>query len=274
MPTVADTVSLLVRERQLACAFQPIVNLKTANIRGHEAFVRGDKAQPLKTANALMLAAKEERFQGDFELACIEYAIEGWGRQHRQGQLFINITAKSLVHLEAALNPGRICQLVDENCVPAPRMAFEITEHSNFDKLPELVVAANKLRALGASIAMDDVKGSDGSLKTWLQIVPDIVKLDERLTTGVHCDPVKSRVIQSLVQLAAKLGSTVVAKSIETAEDLRTLRDLGVDFAQGYFLGSPDGVPNDVLNYRARTVITENWAPKAKEVWFNTPYSV
>ena len=273
-PAAADSVAELVRSRRLNAAFQPIINLKTAKIRGHEAFVRGSSKHTLSQGQALLLAAKQERFQGDFELACVEYAIEGWGRQHRQGQLFINITARSLVQLESELGLGRLSKLLEEQCVPAPRIVFEITEHSNFDRVPELVVAANKLRSLGASIAMDDVKGSEGSLHVWLQLVPDIVKLDDRLTAGVHLDPVKRRVIQSLVKLAAKCGSTMVAKSVETADDLRALRDRGMDFAQGYLVGSPDANPNDLLNQRARGVISEHWAPRKKEYWFNTPYSV
>ncbi|OYU46632.1 MAG: hypothetical protein CFE44_01115 [Burkholderiales bacterium PBB4] len=273
-PLPADSVAELVRSRRLNAAFQPIINLQTANIRGHEAFVRCSAGHALSQGHELLQAAKQERFQRDFELACVEYAIVGWGRQHRQGQLFINITARSLVQLESEMGPGRLSQLLEEQCVPAPRIVFEITEHSNFDRLPELVVAANRLRSLGASIAMDDVKGSEGSLHVWLQLVPDLVKLDKRLTTGVHQDPVKHRVIQSLVKLAAKCGNTMVAKSVETADDLRALRDLGIDFAQGYFLGSPDASPNDLLNQRARGVISENWAPRKKEYWFNAPYSV
>ena len=262
-----QTVAQLVRGNKLEAAFQPIVNLKTASISGHEAYVRSSKGVALQHPKALMTAAKETHFQRDFELACVDYAVSGWGKQFRQGQLFINLTAKSLVALEAQLEEGRLLQTLEGHVVPLRRIVFEVTEHSKFERVSELVQAANKLRAKGATIAMDDLKGSEGSLKMWFKLSPDIVKMDARLTNGVANDAEKCNVIRSLVALAAKFGSTLVAKGVETAEDLRTLRDLGVDFAQGFFLGSPDHAPAEVLNQRARGVISEGWEPEDSQPW-------
>lgn len=253
IPRLTERVSHV----ELVCAYQPVVHLSSGTISGHEALVRKVKSETLGNAHELLDAVRDVRLRPDFELACVERAMAGWGHQIRHGHLFINITAKSLVNLEVQAEAGRLIKAIQRYGVPPARLVMEITEHGKFANVPELVQTTNKLRALGVSLAMDDVKGSEGSLTMWKKLSPDVVKLDQRLTQGVAGDDARSKAIRALVAKAGKFGCTLVAKGVESAQDLRALRELGVDFAQGYFLGSPDVAPVEILNLRASSVLMD-----------------
>jgi EAL domain-containing protein (putative c-di-GMP-specific phosphodiesterase class I) len=89
----------------------------------------------------------------------------------------------------------------------------------------------------------------------WSKVAPDIVKLDCRFANGVASSENQSHAVQYMVTVARKLGGAVVAKGVECADDLCKLRDLGVHFGQGIFLGSPNAEPIQVLNQRARSAL-------------------
>lgn len=256
-PSVLPVLTERVAPDELVCAYQPVVHLGSGTISGHEALVRKIRSETLGNARELLDAVRDVRLQRDFELACVERAMAGWGYPVRHGHLFINITAKTLVNLEVQAEAGRLIKAIQRYGVPPARLVLEITGHGRFNMVHELVQTTNKLRALGVSLAMDDVKGSEGSLTMWKKLSPDVVKLDQRLTQGVAGDEARSKAIRALVAKAANFGCTLVAKGVESAQDLRALRELGVDFAQGYFLGSPDVAPAETLNLRASNVLTE-----------------
>jgi EAL domain-containing protein (putative c-di-GMP-specific phosphodiesterase class I) len=65
----------------------------------------------------------------------------------------------------------------------------------------------------------------------------------------------KQRALHALVGLTQKYGSRLMAKNIETPNDLMAIRQAGVQLGQGYFLGSPDATPVEELNLRARTAL-------------------
>ena len=69
------------------------------------------------------------------------------------------------------------------------------------------------------------------------------MKLDISLTREIESDPVKQALTAALVGFAAQIGAHVIAEGVETAAELKTLRGLGVEYAQGYYLGAPTPLP-------------------------------
>lgn len=245
----------LVRDRKLTAVFQPVVRLKDGVIVGHEALARDSNNYSGPNAAALLDAAREACIQGEFELAYVERALECWGREHYQGRMFVSMSAQSIVDMESDIAVGRLLDTISKHTLAADRIVFELTEHSKFARVTELIHVLRKVRAVGVNIALDDIKGSPDNLSLWSKVEPDIVKLDHRFTSGVASDENQSHAIQYLLKAARKLGGAVVAKGVERGEDLHKLRDLGVHFAQGIFLGSPDADPIQVLNQRAQNAL-------------------
>ncbi len=92
---------------------------------------------------------------------------------------------------------------------------------------------------MGARIAIDDAGAGFASLRHTLQITPDIVKMDMSLTRGIDTDRAKRALASALVSFADEMDMCMVAEGIETAEELATLRELGVRYGQGFYLAEP-----------------------------------
>lgn len=119
------------------------------------------------------------------------------------------------------------------------RITLEITEHAIIEDYTALTNALAPLRQQGMRLAVDDAGAGYSSMKHILQLQPDLIKLDMSLTRGIHQDRNRRALAKGLVGFAHEIGSQVVAEGVETAEELATLRDLQVDYAQGYLLGKP-----------------------------------
>ncbi len=123
--------------------------------------------------------------------------------------------------------------------VPAARLGIEVTERILPADLPEARSTLLSLRASGLAIALDDV-GSDGvPLRHLTELPLDRVKLDGPLVRDVDSCPAHRALLRGIVMSAADLGLEIVAEHVETEGEAQVLRELGVDFLQGYRTGAP-----------------------------------
>ena len=82
------------------------------------------------------------------------------------------------------------------------------------------------------------------SVETLILLEPDIVKIDKKIINGISQDSVKVGTLKRLLKVIESCKAIVIAEGIETKEDLEVLRDLGVNFGQGFYLGRPEIPPN------------------------------
>jgi EAL domain-containing protein (putative c-di-GMP-specific phosphodiesterase class I)/FixJ family two-component response regulator len=211
-------------------AYQPIVELATARAVGHEALARFD--HPSGEGPAVWFAeAAEVGLARDLELHAVGIALAG---APPDGFVSINVsprTAMSEPLLAAVAAHG------------GARVVVEITEHNQVDDYPAVKQAFARLRHLGARIAMDDLGAGYSGLQHILQLRPDVVKLDTALIRGIDADLAKRALVTSFVQFAREIGTTLIAEGIESADELSTLRSLGVVLGQGFLLGRPSFGP-------------------------------
>ena len=95
------------------------------------------------------------------------------------------------------------------------------------------------MKDAGLSIAFDDFGTGFASLSHLRQFQYDVLKIDSKFTTGIDEKEDARALLQAIISLARALGKTVVAEGIETPSQFETLKELGCDYAQGYFLGKP-----------------------------------
>ena len=126
-------------------------------------------------------------------------------------------------------------------------LVVEVTEHAAVDDYEPLQRAIDQLRRHGVRLAIDDAGAGFASLKHIVRLLPEFIKLDLFLIRGIHEDPVKRAVVAGMLGVASQIGGKVIAEGVETQEELRVLVDLGVDWAQGYYLGRPGPLPSGFL---------------------------
>lgn len=247
----------LMQEEALHPVFQPIVDLRDAAVHAHEALVRGPQGSPLQSADALLRAAQDEGLLYELELYCVVLALREWGRRRQPGRLFLNISAHALHRLVAVGGATTLARAMRALDVSPRMVVLEITEHERVHDMEALVEIARALHAVGLSLALDDFGDGRSSLRLWSQVQPDIVKIDKYFTRDISSNADKLKTLQALLQIADVFGTALVAEGIENEADLRVIRDLGITYGQGYFLGRPSQeVATDILS-AAGTVLLD-----------------
>jgi EAL domain-containing protein (putative c-di-GMP-specific phosphodiesterase class I) len=94
-------------------------------------------------------------------------------------------------------------------------------------------------RRRGARLAIDDAGANYASMRHILNLKADIIKLDISLTRDIDSDSNRRALAKGLIAFAREVASQITAEGVETESELATLRAIGVDKAQGYFLAKP-----------------------------------
>ncbi len=137
-------------------------------------------------------------------------------------------------------------QALDSTGIDPARLTLELTETVLAADRNRALNVINALRRMGVGVALDDFGGGHASL-TYLNHFPfSLVKVDRSLVGGLLDNSRAEAVLATVVELGHTLGVPVVAEGVETLEQLRLLARLGVDRAQGFFLGRP--VPEEAVS--------------------------
>lgn len=242
--TVTEQLSALghiLAHGDLHSLFQPIVSLSERRILGYEALTRGPSNSPLHSPINLFAVARHAGRLSELELLCRKNACRQFSQQKLQGKLFLNVSPDSL--LEPRHQPGRTLQLLQSLGIPPSQVVIELTEQSPTDDFSLLDTALHHYRAMGFSIALDDLGAGYSSLRLWSELRPDYVKIDRHFIDGIHLDAVKREFVGSILQMAKASRAQVIAEGIELEEELAVLSEMGIDLVQGYLLARPQEQP-------------------------------
>ncbi|PTQ72217.1 bifunctional diguanylate cyclase/phosphodiesterase [Pseudomonas sp. GV071] len=242
--TVTEQLSALdhiLAHGDLHSLFQPIVSLSERRILGYEALTRGPSNSPLHSPVNLFGVARHAGRLSELELACRKSACRAFSEQKLEGKLFLNVSPDSL--LEPTHQPGRTLKLLQNYGIPPSNVVIELTEQSPTEDFSLLYTALHHYRAMGFSIALDDLGAGYSSLRLWSELRPDYVKIDRHFIDGIHQDAVKREFVGSILQMAKASRAQVIAEGIELSEELTVLAEMGVDLLQGYLLSRPQEQP-------------------------------
>src|SRR4029078_3839238 len=122
--------------------------------------------------------------------------------------------------------------------LPARLLKLEVTESMVMENTDGAIAMLRRLKALGVHIVIDDFGTGYSSLSYLLRLPADTLKIDRSFVSGTGNAGRNVNIVRTVVGLAYSLGLDVVAKGVETEEQMALLKDLGCPFAQG-FLFSP-----------------------------------
>jgi len=215
----------------LSVVYQPIFDINRNLITGFEALARFENELPISGPDQWFRDAHLAGLGVELELHAIETAMRILPLLEKTLDLAVNASP------ETVLDP-RLDTLL--HSIPSPeRLVLEITEHAAVDHYEAIAQRLKSYRTRGLKIAVDDAGAGYASFRHILNLVPDRIKLDMSLTRDIDVDPARRALAAALIHFSAETGSTLVAEGVETAAELATLQELGVNKAQGYFLGRP-----------------------------------
>ena len=227
--------------------FQPIFSLSERRILGYEALSRGPSNSALHSPINLFAVARSAGRLSELELLCRKNACQRFSQLKLEGKLFLNVSPDSL--MEPKHQPGRTLQLLQTLGIPPSQVVIELTEQSPTDDFALLDTALHHYRAMGFSIALDDLGAGYSSLRLWSELRPDYVKIDRHFIDGIHQDAVKREFVGSILKMAKASRAQVIAEGIELPEELAVLAEMGVDLLHGYLPCRPqEQPPRDAIN--------------------------
>ena len=209
----------------LRIVFQPICDLTTREVVGHEALSRFSSGTPDEWfANAHAIGRGVE-----LETLAISRAIAL--RDDRWPYLSLNVSPRALA------SPTFVEFILT---IPEPqRLVLELTEHTAVGDYDTLCAAVQRVRDAGLRIAVDDAGGGVSSFRHILMVAPEIIKLDRSLIADLDVHPGRQALADLLVQFAERMGAELVAEGIERPEELDACTRHGIRYGQGYLLGRP-----------------------------------
>ena len=255
-PGIAADVAIKERIEQvlagslLAVVCQPIVDIQTGELVGAEALARFPLS-PAQPPNVWFDQAEQVGLGVDLQLAAVRAALNLLHELPSDVFLAINVGA------DAIASPERPPLL---NAIDGERVVLELTEHLEIGDYTRLRSVLSCIRSRGIRVAIDDTGAGFASLGHLLNLAPDVIKLDRQFTRGIDLDPVRRALARALVSFAAETGAQVVAEGIETADELETVRRLGIAYGQGYFIGRPApvvAVPRRFAHAAGQPIVSE-----------------
>jgi EAL domain-containing protein (putative c-di-GMP-specific phosphodiesterase class I) len=214
--------------------FQPIVELASGEVVGHEALTRFASGQPPDQCFADPWSVG---LGPELEFATLQVAIEDARALPAGRWLDVNLSPRLLSE------PDRLRGLLYGADRP---LVLEITEHEIITDYPAVREA---VRSLGNDVrlAVDDAGAGIANFGHIIELSPDFVKLDISLVRRVNANLGRQALVVAMRHFARTAGCRLVAEGIETIEEAKTLAGLGVEFGQGYLFGRPEPVPSTAV---------------------------
>ncbi|MGA8207966.1 MAG: EAL domain-containing protein [Candidatus Dormiibacterota bacterium] len=215
----------IVRSGAFHPVFQPIVDLATGQVVGYEALTRFADGEP---PSARFSAAWSVGSGVELELATLGRAILASRALPPGRWLSVNLSPRLLTH------PDEIRAALDQADRP---LVLEITEH---ELIPDYSDVREALQHFSpARISVDDAGAGFTNFAHIVDLQADFVKLDIGLVRGVDTDLARQAMVVALCHFAKNTDCQLIAEGVETRDEARTVKSLGVAFGQGYWYGRP-----------------------------------
>ncbi len=240
---VAELKDML-RAGEVYIEYHPIVSAATGEVAGYEALARG-RRRSLRSPEVMFEVAAEADLLWELSRLCRLRALEGVRDRLVDGQLlFLNVDP----HDFADPAFGEL-DLVDPR-----RVVIEITERTAIKDYPRFRERLESFRHRGFRFAVDDAGSGYAGLGSIANLEPDFIKLDISLINSIDTNFIKQNLVETMVRFAEEHGAQVIAEGIERAEELETVKRLGVHLLQGFFLNRPRAFDTPVAPPRSVNV--------------------
>jgi diguanylate cyclase (GGDEF)-like protein/PAS domain S-box-containing protein len=238
----------LQHQKKFSVSYQPIVDLKNNAIHKVEIFLRpNDKLLKNFSVQEVIRDAIKHHVISNITLFVLNKACEDYADKLKHVRpdlkIGINITLHELIN-DFPIMQNNLTSVLKKHRISPKNFVLEINEFSPGSIEPQDLTVAYKnishLKKLGFLIAIDDFGSGYSNLPYFQEIEIDYLKIDKSYLTKILTGGKKSRLIyESIVDLCKKFSISIISEGIETKEQLDFVKQIGVQFGQGYLHSKP-----------------------------------
>jgi len=233
-------------EDKFEIRFQPINNIATGQTTHHELLIRlrtddGTFVSP----DAFLPSAVRFGLMHEIDFWMIRNAAIAYAEYSRPGnrlKFSINLSANAFENDDLT---GYVKEVFEQYNVRACDIVFEVTESLAVRRPLQVDRQISTLRDLGCRFALDDFGTGYSSFSYLQKLQFDYIKIDGTFVQDLPNNPVDQKMIKLIAEVGREAGMQTIAEYVRDVESLELLAELGVDMAQGYFVGRPSKVPQN-----------------------------
>jgi len=220
----------MIESDKLICFYQPIINLKTGEVHHYEALLRIEDGDNIIFPNQILPILENSYFYSRISMKVIEYNI-GKLLENDKLKISLNLSSDDLIN-------DTILAFLRKNSLLSNRILIEIleTKDANYSKLESSI---QKLKLLGYKFCIDDYGSGFSNLNHLLNLSIDYLKIDGTIIKNIDKDKKVYSLISSLNIFCQNNGIKVIAEFVENEKILDVLRELGIEYGQGYYFDKP-----------------------------------
>lgn len=243
-----------IRANQFEPFFQPKVDLKTGRLVGAEALARWvHPERGVIDPYAFIPPLEQSGNIDELTFLMLEKSASACRAFHDKGHIVSISINLSLVSLEDEMLADRIIQIAHKAAIDPQYLVLEITESAAMTEAAQALENLARLCMNGFALSIDDYGTGYSSMQQLTRIAFSELKIDQSFVKDFTDNKILSIVVESSVDMAHKLQMKSVAEGVETQQDWETLKGMGCDTVQGYFIAKPMNVTafHDFMeNYR------------------------
>ncbi len=230
-----------VEKREIIPYFQPIYDLKSGEPSACEILMRLKINEEIMPAGKFIDLAESVGLVSTMDYINLEKALMLIKETNFDGYLFVNMSPKSLIISDFL---SKMQQIIKKYNYPPDRIVFELTERETVKNLRLLQEFIKALEYYGFHFCIDDFGSGYSSFQYIKHFGVSHVKIEGEFVVGLAKDNlIDSAILESITALCKRLRIKMIAEFVENQEVIQKLRDLGVEYGQGFFLGKPSPSP-------------------------------
>lgn len=230
-------LELALHERRIVAAYQPIIDLQSGQVVAEEALARMLLPQgELLVAEEFIEVSRQLQLTYKIDQSVLRATLErglAAVKEHDNITHFVNISGDLLRHPETVHELLGQVQSYCRTCHHQGRIVLELTERELFGDIAHARAMLMPFVDAGLQLALDDFGHGYSSFQYLADLPFSFLKIEGRLVSRIH-EPTVRTIVQGIQQIAEKLHVRTLAEGIETSATATAIKDLGIDWAQGY----------------------------------------
>lgn len=219
----------------IICHYQPILSIQDQIISKYETLVRiQTKEGSLIYPNDFLKLSQKTKHYPTITKSVVKNACETFA--NRSEEFSINLSSSDIA------NPSTVEYILStiKRTNTADRIVFEILESEGIENFETVIHFIDTVKAMGAKIAIDDFGTGYSSFENILKLNIDFIKIDGSLIKNIDTEIKHAIVVETIIDFARKINVKTIAEYVCSEAVYLKSKEIGIDYAQGYFIGKPD----------------------------------